>query len=895
MGSTLLAAALVAQVAPVTPEPFASSGGVVHYERGFVRTVEGTLFLADDATGELPSYLELDGDDVLVQRTDERDRLGWRHLRFDRIRHSMPVEHDSIRVHANPAGVVVRIEADLSAVAGYSPVAPTLTPGAAIDRARQGYAGDLLFAPVVEPVLLGARNLEPPRAAFKVFIAYARPGGGEPYVRDVYVDSLSGRILWTVSRVFTQATTMNDTSLTGTEVIRVFVDQSQDAVILLDAQTIGSGGSAVTVDGRAGNAAYVTANTLTSFGDPTAVTVHQAVRRSIQFFRDEFDYNRWDLDTDPPSPGGTLFAIAHEGGDNAFFSEGTAGDSRVGVMAFGDGVTAFRELARCQDVATHELGHGIITATANLLYQFQSGALNEHYADIFGWLHDQEDDTIAEDCLGPGSTTPLRDLCDPGAVQFAQPSSMDEFVGGLENTLEDNFGGVHINSGIPNRAACLARDAIGAEALGRVWFQALRFHLGATSDFQDMVEATLTACAELALPGASCDSIQSAWSGVGLDVTVGRAPCPANATVSQGLCYCNDAYEPNSTRTGCTPVPREDCPANSTQVGTQCYCNEGFAPTASGDACVPEQLADCPPNSFREDGVCVCDECFEGKPDQNGLGCDPVPGCTVCDDPFARGGPQGCECIEGLTELCGPESRDYVANTNVGQLTGLECCRPDDPCGWENDGFCDCFGECGFDVADCGGSARVTEPICRAPVIGNCGNETWVGRCDGDILVYCDNETDPGRPFVNVLDCAGLDGRVCAYNETDRFFQCRRPVCTIPAEGVCDGNVARFCSGGTEQSLNCGEAGCSRFEFDGAVLNYCNPCGVNEIVVGGACQCAQGFVAGAGGCVAAGSGPESSAPIGEDGEGGCAGAVPSLWAILVAFVLLRSRRPGEGH
>ncbi|MEO1171140.1 MAG: M4 family metallopeptidase [Myxococcota bacterium] len=883
---TFLVAAQTVQLAPVDP---GDASPRVRYRDGQVRIIDGLLFPIDAARAELPEALKLDPDDVLILNEDVVDGLGWRHQRYDRVRFSMPVEHDSVRVHADPTGTVRRVEAELSIVRGFRPSAPALTPSEAIERARQGYGGPLRSAPWVEPVLLGARGLQAPRSAFKVFVAYDRSGRRQPYVRDVYVDARDGRVLWVVPRIYTQAATMTDLTLTGPEQIRVFVDPDQNEVVLLDAESIGNGGSSVTVDGRAGNAAYVTSNTSTSFGDPTALTVHQAVRSSVEFFRDEFSYNSWNFNVDPPTPGGTLFAVAHEGGDNAFFSEGTAGTSRVGIMVFGDGVTAFRELARCQDVATHELGHGIITATANLLYQFQSGALNEHFADVFGWLHDQDDDTIAEDCLGPASRTPLRDMCNPGAVDFPQPASMAEFVDGLENTLEGDFGGVHINSGIPNRAACIARDAIGADALGRIWFRALRFHLGATSDFQDMVEATLTSCSELSLPSATCDSVQAAWAGVGLDVTVGVAPCPANSVASQGRCYCNDGYEPNGARTGCTPIPAENCPPNSTQVGNQCYCNPGYYPSSTGDSCVLEQLAECPPNSSRQDGVCTCDPCFEGKPDQNGLGCDPIPGCTVCEDPFARGGPGGCECIEGLTDLCGPQSSQYVVEVNEGTLSGAICCRPDDPCGWAQDGFCDCFGECGFDTVDCGGSERVTAPVCRAPVIGECGNETWVGRCEGDVLVYCDDEQDPTRPFVNVVDCAALEGRVCDYNATERFFQCRQPGCRLPASGLCDGNLALFCSGGIEQALDCGEAGCIAFEFDGTMLNYCNPCGPNEVVDGSSCRCAQGFVPGTEGCVAAGTAGGRPSRDANEGEGGCTAAFPSLGGFLFALALRRLR------
>ncbi|MFQ5639428.1 MAG: M4 family metallopeptidase [bacterium] len=79
--------------------------------------------------------------------------------------------------------------------------------------------------------------------------------------------------------------------------------------------------------------------------------------------------------------GSTIFSIVHiteEGQSmgNAFWSGN--------VMAYGDGNALFKPLAVGLDVAGHELTHGVIQHTVNLEYKFQSGALNESLADVFG-------------------------------------------------------------------------------------------------------------------------------------------------------------------------------------------------------------------------------------------------------------------------------------------------------------------------------------------------------------------------------------------------------------------------------------------------------------------------------------------------------------------------------
>lgn len=134
--------------------------------------------------------------------------------------------------------------------------------------------------------------------------------------------------------------------------------------------------------------------------------------------------------------------------------------------------------ARFFDVIAHELTHGVTEHTAGLVYRDQSGALNESFSDIFGvliknWYPGQPNPIvgwnwgIGTDWNGAG--TNLRSLQDPTQGQpiwpagSGQPAHMNDYV----VTTQDN-GGVHINSGIHNRAAYLvltARDAAGNHIL----------------------------------------------------------------------------------------------------------------------------------------------------------------------------------------------------------------------------------------------------------------------------------------------------------------------------------------------------------------------------------------------------------------------------------------------
>jgi bacillolysin len=114
-----------------------------------------------------------------------------------------------------------------------------------------------------------------------------------------------------------------------------------------------------------------------------------------------------------------------------------------------------RSYARFLDVIAHELTHGVTQYTSNLVYEGQSGALNESFSDIFGvliknWFLKKWDSPRNWDWeIGSGlgsSGLPLRDLSNP--ARTGDPDHMSKFV----KTFQDS-GGVHTNSNIHNKAA----------------------------------------------------------------------------------------------------------------------------------------------------------------------------------------------------------------------------------------------------------------------------------------------------------------------------------------------------------------------------------------------------------------------------------------------------------
>ncbi len=153
--------------------------------------------------------------------------------------------------------------------------------------------------------------------------------------------------------------------------------------------------------------------------------------------------------------------IPDANGNNAYFD----GVSKQLVFGTGDGTT-HRNLAAGIDIIGHEIGHGVIDATAGLVYLLQPGAINESYADIFGTMSEyhmwgeQGNWRIGEDVITPSiAGDAIRNMSDPhnGGTQYGdgrwQPETMSEYV---DLTIWEDHGGVHVNSGRACKYFCVS-------------------------------------------------------------------------------------------------------------------------------------------------------------------------------------------------------------------------------------------------------------------------------------------------------------------------------------------------------------------------------------------------------------------------------------------------------
>ena len=275
-------------------------------------------------------------------------------------------------------------------------------------------------------------------------------------------------------------------------------------------------------------------NSGTTWADKKAVSAHYNAGVAYDYYHDTHGRNSIN------GKGGTIYSIINvadengQGMDNAFWN-GQA-------MFYGNGKSAFKPLAGALDVAGHEISHGVIQNTPNLEYQGESGALNESFADIFGAMIDRDDWKMGEDVVFTSvfPTGALRDLSNPhnGGNALGDSGYQPAHVNEQYQGNQDN-GGVHINSGITNKAYYLYATAIGKDKAEKVYYKALTDYLTKHSNFKDLRVAVLNAATDLFGAGSN----EVAQVGPAFD-QVGITGPSSGGTTNPGDKYQND-LEPN--------------------------------------------------------------------------------------------------------------------------------------------------------------------------------------------------------------------------------------------------------------------------------------------------------------------------------------------------------------
>lgn len=275
-------------------------------------------------------------------------------------------------------------------------------------------------------------------------------------------------------------------------------------------------------------------------------------------------------------------------------------------MMYGDGDgSTFTDLTSDFDIIAHELTHGVTSFTANLVYQNESGALNEAWSDIMGVSAEAYKNgwTSPAWLLGDGAYTPgtagdaLRYMDDP----VKDGSSRDYYPDRYQGTADN--GGVHWNSGIANLAYSLLVDGgthprgksstqvpgIGLAKAEKIFYRALTTYFTQSTNFSGA--RTGTAQAALDLFGTTeKDAVELAWCAVGVG-SCGTTPPPGGNVLQNGV-----AVTGLSASTGSDIIYTMDVPAGASNIqfvmsggsgDADLYVRFGAAPTDSTYDCRP--------------------------------------------------------------------------------------------------------------------------------------------------------------------------------------------------------------------------------------------------------------------------------------------------------------------
>jgi Zn-dependent metalloprotease len=204
------------------------------------------------------------------------------------------------------------------------------------------------------------------------------------------------------------------------------------------------------------------------------------------------------------------------------------------VMAFGDGFVI-------DDIVGHELTHAVTIRESNLAYINQSGAINESFSDVWGEFIDLgngngTDTPAVRWQIGEDLTTgSLRDMANP--TTFSHPDQMTSPFYRCEmisNSTTD-YGGVHTNSGVNNRAASLLVDggtfngqtvtALGINKTAHIYYEAQVNRLNRASNYLGLSNGLINSCNGLigtnGITAADCTQVETATKAVEMD----QIPC----------------------------------------------------------------------------------------------------------------------------------------------------------------------------------------------------------------------------------------------------------------------------------------------------------------------------------------------------------------------------------
>ncbi|TCP58136.1 putative secreted protein (Por secretion system target) [Tumebacillus sp. BK434] len=454
------------------------------------------------------------------------DELGMKMFKFQQTYQGIPVFGNEVIVHADKNGVASSIngyyDPEVKRSGLKTKVKLTADEAIAAAKADTGLANIEHFdIAKSDKYFYQSKN-----GAYHLvyLVTLSTLEGAEPAYWDVFVDAQNGKIVDKLNKVYDAHAVGSGKGVLGAT-RSLNTDSYTGGYYLRDITKpmYSTGGK---IETYSANYTQTLPGTLmtdsdNNWNDPAAVDAHYHSGIVYDYYKNKHNRNSFD------GNGATLKSTVHYDRNyaNAFWN-GTQ-------MVYGDGDgSTFTALSAGLDVVGHEITHAVTERTANLTYSYQSGALNESWSDALGNLIENKADDlwqVGEDIYTPNTPNDaMRSMSNPGLN--GNPAHMNDYV----NTSSDN-GGVHTNSGIPNKAFYnfVTTSGITRDNAGKVWYRALTQYMTSNSQFMDARNATIQAATDLfGASSAEVTAVTNAWSNVGVGSSAGNT---------------NDSYEPNES------------------------------------------------------------------------------------------------------------------------------------------------------------------------------------------------------------------------------------------------------------------------------------------------------------------------------------------------------------
>ena len=489
---------------------------------------------ADAVPDLLSAYAKTSPETRFRESGTRTDDLGMTHVTYQQTYAGIPVDGYTYTAHL--------VDGQVATVTGaFAKTGDNLITTPAV-RAQAGLTGALQQLQLQQPLWESADaphdytkpqgdlviyyDIEADQAelAYKYDIYTAEP----LYRAYVYVSALDGRVLFEDLRIHHVNTPLQAVSdYNGTVAITGDVSGS---TYRLRQTAMGSGVETYSLNNGTsyGAASDVTDNTANPFNsDGTAVQAHYGAEQTYDYFDTKHGRNSYN------GTGGKLLSYVHYSSNyvNAFWD-----GSR---MTYGDGDGVNYGPLTSLDIAGHEMTHGVVEYSANLVYQRESGALNESFADIFGEMVEfhatgTNNWQMGTDIGFGGQSGAIRSMNNPNA--YGDPDTYGGTNWRNPNcgtpTRNNDYCGVHSNSGVQNKCfyilavgesgtndigSSYSVSGIGRTKAGAIAYRNLTTYLSANSTFADARAGAIQSAKDLYGAGSD-EEIQTtnAWYAVGV-------------------------------------------------------------------------------------------------------------------------------------------------------------------------------------------------------------------------------------------------------------------------------------------------------------------------------------------------------------------------------------------